>query len=122
MKWGPNQIGMQEFCSRIQLAPISNSHRRVHSRLWPPCVTKQRWVYEALDAQRPMKDTLRKLGISPSFHLATKLRLELTTSAFPYLRGVDVTGYKRKTPGSLSLAGRFKTIARGSTRWRRIHR
>jgi len=45
-------------------------------------------VYEALDAQRPMKDTLRKLGISPSFYLATKLRLELTTSAFPYLRAV----------------------------------
>jgi hypothetical protein len=45
-------------------------------------------VYEALDAQRPMKDTLRKLGISPSFHLATKLRLELTTSAFPYLRAL----------------------------------
>jgi len=45
-------------------------------------------VYEALDAQRPMKDTMRKLGISPSFHLATKLRLELTTSAFPYLRAL----------------------------------
>jgi SAM-dependent methyltransferase len=45
-------------------------------------------VYEALDVQRPMKDTLRKLGISPSFHLATKLRLELTTSAFSYLRAL----------------------------------
>jgi hypothetical protein len=45
-------------------------------------------VYEALGAQRPTKDTLRKLGINPSFHLAAKLRLELTTSAFPYLRAL----------------------------------
>src|SRR5438445_13545702 len=27
----------------IQLAPIGNSNRPVHSQLWPPCATKQRW-------------------------------------------------------------------------------
>ena len=59
------------------------------TRPFPPVAAlrdEAKLVYEALDAQRPMKDTWRKVGISPSFHLATKLRLELTTPAFPYLR------------------------------------
>jgi SAM-dependent methyltransferase len=61
------------------------------TRPFPPVAAlrdEAKVVYEALDAQRPMKDTLRKLGISPSFNLATKLRMELTSSAFPYLRAL----------------------------------
>jgi SAM-dependent methyltransferase len=43
-------------------------------------------IVEAIDSKKPMKTILKKLKIETSFHMTNKIRINLTSSGFPYLR------------------------------------
>lgn len=45
-------------------------------------------LYTALDEKLPLGETLRKLGATPSFALLNKARINLATSAFPFLHAL----------------------------------
>jgi hypothetical protein len=47
-----------------------------------------RKVLEAVDGQSPMRETLRRLELEPTFQQVNRLRLKLTTSVHPYLKAV----------------------------------
>jgi SAM-dependent methyltransferase len=45
-------------------------------------------LYTSLDETAPLSATLRKLGVTPNFSLINKARINLATSAFPFLAAV----------------------------------
>jgi SAM-dependent methyltransferase len=65
------------------LAPNSSSH--------PPELNDSRKarILSAIDGRTPMGEILSRLGISSGFETVNRLRIELTTSAFPYLVAVS---------------------------------
>lgn len=53
-----------------------------------PVDVTARKVFREVEPQKTIKDILRKLNIEPGFHLVNKLRIQLTTPLFPYLKAV----------------------------------
>jgi SAM-dependent methyltransferase len=48
-----------------------------------------RKIFEAVDGQSTMKEVLARLGITPTFAAVNQIRINLTTTAFPYLKAVQ---------------------------------
>jgi hypothetical protein len=48
-------------------------------------------VFSRHDGQRPMRETLTELGVPLTFQNVNRLRILLTTIAFPFLRRVGAT-------------------------------
>lgn len=66
--------------------------------LEPPGDEKER-ILAAVDGKAPMRDILRQVGIDPNPEVVHRLRIELTTSTFPYLLAVGA-GLPTLTPRS----------------------
>jgi hypothetical protein len=49
-----------------------------------------RKVYEALNGNAPLRETVKRLGLDTGFRTANRLRIHLATSAFPYLTSRDL--------------------------------
>lgn len=52
----------------------------------PPKEARQ--IFEAVEAERTMREILKDLGLSAEWPFVDRLRNQLTTSAFPYLRAI----------------------------------
>lgn len=81
-----------------------------HSANHPPEPTDSRKakILSAVDGRTPMREILNRLGLSSSFETVNRLRIELTTSAFPHLVAVDVNDskdWKGEALGRLKLRG-----------------
>jgi SAM-dependent methyltransferase len=51
-------------------------------------------IYEAADGKTPMREIFRRLEIDTAFHVANPARLNLTTTAYPYLKAAPQTEQK----------------------------
>jgi hypothetical protein len=49
-----------------------------------------RKILELVDGKQSIRDIMSLLGIDPTFQVVNQLRMQSTTSAFPYLRSTNI--------------------------------
>lgn len=94
----------KQVCRRTGAGSLETVAER-ESHPGEPRDARARSIVAAADGRTPMGEILRRLGVETTPALVSRLRLELTTPAFPYLKSVA----ERKA-GAMEQAGTAKGV------------
>ena len=102
---GPPRRAEQEICTEflrqkfVRTGTTQRSYIRTAEGAYKPSLTQLRYpfteptgdalaIYDAVDGQKTMSEILNQLGQPTTFAHVNRMRLQLTTTAHPYLRAV----------------------------------
>jgi 2-polyprenyl-3-methyl-5-hydroxy-6-metoxy-1,4-benzoquinol methylase len=66
-------------------------------------------IFDAIDGKSSMRDIFQRLGLQMTFSTVNQVRLQLTTSAFPYLRAVSTAADDENANGQQQLLAAQKS-------------